>query len=212
MSIACKALAIAAAVVQLAAAVDLNNPLDGCPAAAQALADGENIFNSTGETSFKLNSDSEPWHLVLAFRDERARNTIYGTEPTRQSVDVILSVPESLPGSTEGSDTNLCIYRFSQQNGTANDQASCSGVLSDECIKALNNAPPAKDGACVTPDVSACGNLEVVKCEYMSNVPFGRPWRSATNKSNSFYKTAFFPGQELLYQQHHSWYRQHSRW
>lgn len=167
MSLARKALLAAAALVQLTGAVDLTNPLDGCPAAAASIASNESVFNSTGETPFKLQEgQSEDWYLALTFRDERKHNTIYGTDLTRQSLGVIVSVPGSFPESTAGKQASICVYRLAQQNGTANEQASCSGIISAECIEALNNVPAPKDGSCPVPDVSgACGDAKVVGCE-----------------------------------------------
>ncbi|OAA55460.1 hypothetical protein ISF_07971 [Cordyceps fumosorosea ARSEF 2679] len=155
------ALAAAAALTPLAAAVDLNDPLDGCPSAVRSLAAGQPIFNSTGEARLPVTTASDPWYLALGFRDEREKNAIYGLELTRQSLDVIVSVPETFPGSAAGRQTSLCVYRLRQQNATADEQASCDGVLSDACVKALESvqAPAAGDGSCPVPDVSAaCGD------------------------------------------------------
>ncbi|KAJ3494988.1 hypothetical protein NLG97_g3712 [Lecanicillium saksenae] len=163
MSLATKALLAAAALVQLTGAIDLNDPLDGCPPAARAIADSQSVFNSTGETPFKLQQNqANDWYLSLTFRDERKSNVIYGVEQTRQTLGVIVSVPGDFPRSDAGKQTNLCIYRLQQQNGTANEQASCSGLLSEECIKALNNVPAAKDGSCPVPDIGgACGDATI---------------------------------------------------
>ncbi|KAJ6780339.1 hypothetical protein PWT90_08076 [Aphanocladium album] len=163
MSLARRTLLAAAALVQLTSAIDLNDPLDGCPPAARAIADNKSVFNSTGETAFKLQENqSDDWYLSLTFRDERKGNVIYGVEPTRQTLSVIVSVPGDFPRSDAGKQTNLCVYRLQQQNGTANEQASCSGLISDECIKALNNVPAAKDGSCPVPDIGAvCGDATI---------------------------------------------------
>lgn len=162
----------AAVLAQLTRAIDLNNPLDGCPPAAAAIANNNNIFNSTGEATFQLKGQSEPWHLALAFSDERAKNTIYGLEPTRQTLSVIVSVPETFPNSEAGNQTSLCVYRLEQKNGTAaNAQSTCTGIISDDCIRALNNVPAPKDGLCPVPDIaSACGSVTVVGCK-LSPVP-----------------------------------------
>ncbi|OAA77276.1 hypothetical protein LEL_04099 [Akanthomyces lecanii RCEF 1005] len=156
-------LATGVVLVQLAGAVDLNDPLDGCPRAARSIAENQSVFNSTGESSFKLPGQSDDWYLALTFRDEREQNALYGTSQTRQTLGVIVSVPESFPNSAAGKETSLCVYRLEQQSATANEQASCSGILSDECIKALNSVPAASDGSCPVPDISgACGDAKVV--------------------------------------------------
>ncbi|KAM3512176.1 hypothetical protein MY11210_004164 [Beauveria gryllotalpidicola] len=169
MSLTYKALVVvvvvAAALAQLAGAVDRDDPLDSCPAAARTMIEDPSVFNSTGETSFKLAGQPDDWHLALTFRDERAQNTFYGASQTRQSLGVIVSVPESFPGSEAGNQTSLCVYRLEQQSaGAANEQASCTGILSDACISALNSVPAASDdGSCPVPDiVGACGNATVV--------------------------------------------------
>ncbi|OAQ97645.1 hypothetical protein LLEC1_07675 [Akanthomyces lecanii] len=164
MSLARTALLATAAMVQLAGAVDLNDPLDGCPRAARSIAENQSVFNSTGEASFKLLPDQpDDWYLALTFRDERAQNAFYGTSQNRQTLGVVVSVPESLPNSAAGRQTSLCVYRLEQQSAAANEQASCSGILSDGCIKALNSVPAASDGSCPVPDISgACGDAKVV--------------------------------------------------
>ncbi|EGX88020.1 hypothetical protein CCM_09156 [Cordyceps militaris CM01] len=155
------------ALARLASAIDLTDPLDGCPPAARSIATHESVFNSTGETSFRLSnqssSSSADWYLALAFRDERAQNALYGLSPNRQTLGVIVSVPESVPGSAAGAHTGLCVYRLEQQDAAANAQASCAGVLSAACIAALESVPAASDGSCPVPDVSgACGGAKVV--------------------------------------------------
>lgn len=166
MSLARQTLLAAVALAQLAGAIDLTNPLDGCPSDAHLIASGYNVFNSTGETSFRPKGQSDDWYLSMTFRDQRAKNAIYNRLPTSQSLGVIVSVPGSFPKSTEGKQTGLCIYRFQQQNTTANGQASCSGILSDECIKALTSVPATSDGSCPVPVVSgACGDLPIDACK-----------------------------------------------
>ncbi|TQV92079.1 hypothetical protein IF1G_09151 [Cordyceps javanica] len=159
-------LAVVVALARLAGAVDLNDPLDGCPDAVRAIAENKNVFNSTGETSFRLQpGQPDDWYLALTFRDEREQNALYGSSQNRQTLGVIVSVPESLPGSDAGKQTSLCVYRLAQQDAAANnEQASCSGVVSDECIKALNSVPAPSDGSsCPVPDISgACGDAKLV--------------------------------------------------
>ncbi|PMB67665.1 hypothetical protein BM221_005833 [Beauveria bassiana] len=171
MSLTYKALVVAAALAQLTGAFDRNDPLDSCPPAARTIIENQSAFNSTGETSFKLlpassqsDNDNDDWHLALAFRDERAQNTLYSSSQTRQSLGVIVSVPERFPGSEAGKQTSLCVYRLEQQSAAnANEQASCTGILSDACISALNSVPAASDGSCPVPDIAgACGDAKVV--------------------------------------------------
>ncbi|KAF1731255.1 hypothetical protein CRV24_009334 [Beauveria bassiana] len=173
MSLTYKALVVVvAALAQLTGAFDRNDPLDSCPPAARTIIENQSAFNSTGETSFKLlpaassqSSDDDDWHLALTFRDERAQNTLYSSSQTRQSLDVIVSVPERFPGSEAGKQTSLCVYRLEQQSAAANanEQASCTGILSDACISALNSVPAASDGSCPVPDIAgACGDAKVV--------------------------------------------------
>ncbi|KAM3430968.1 hypothetical protein NHJ13734_007501 [Beauveria thailandica] len=168
MSLTYKALVVvAAALAQLTGAVNLNDPLDGCPPAARTMIEDPGVFNSTGETSFKplvppggQSDGNDDWHLALTFRDERAQNTFYSTSQTRQSLGVIVSVPERFPGSEAGKRTSLCVYRLEQQSAAAaNEQASCAGILSDACISALSSVPAASDGSCPVPDIAgACGD------------------------------------------------------
>ncbi|EJP66234.1 uncharacterized protein BBA_04727 [Beauveria bassiana ARSEF 2860] len=172
MSLTYKALVVVvAALAQLTGAFDRNDPLDSCPPAARTIIENQSAFNSTGETSFKLlpaassQSGDDDWHLALTFRDERAQNTLYSSSQTRQSLDVIVSVPERFPGSEAGKQTSLCVYRLEQQSAAANanEQASCTGILSDACISALNSVPAASDGSCPVPDIAgACGDAKVV--------------------------------------------------
>ncbi|KAM3490720.1 hypothetical protein MY3957_005976 [Beauveria namnaoensis] len=173
MSLTYKALVVVvAALAQLTGAFDRNDPLDSCPPAARTIIENQSVFNSTGETSFKLlpassqsDNDKDDWHLALTFRDERAQNTLYSSSQTRQSLDVIVSVPERFPGSEAGKQTSLCVYRLEQQSAAANanEQASCAGILSDACISALNSVPAASDGSCPVPDIAgACGDAKVV--------------------------------------------------
>ncbi len=168
MSLARIALFTVAALAPLARAVDLTDPLDGCPRAVLSMAENQSVFNSTGETSFKLRpNQAEDWYLALTFRDERAQNALYGKSPNRQTLGVLVSVPESFPGSAEGKQTSLCVYRLEQQNATANEQADCGGILSDACIKALNSVPAASDGSCPVPDIAgACGDAKVIGCKW----------------------------------------------
>ncbi|KAK8141423.1 hypothetical protein G3M48_010539 [Beauveria asiatica] len=158
---------VAAALAQLTGALDRNDPLDGCPPAARTMIEDPSVFNSTGETSFKplvppggQSDGNDDWHLALTFRDERAQNTFYSTSQTRQSLGVIVSVPERFPGSEAGKRTSLCVYRLEQQSAAAaNEQASCAGILSDACISALSSVPAASDGSCPVPDIAgACGD------------------------------------------------------
>ncbi|KAM3451338.1 hypothetical protein MY3296_005379 [Beauveria thailandica] len=170
MSLTCKALVVVvAALAQLTGALDRNDPLDGCPPAARTMIEDPSVFNSTGETSFKplvppggqsSDGNDDDWHLALTFRDERAQNTFYSTSQTRQSLGVIVSVPERFPGSEAGKRTSLCVYRLEQQSAAAaNEQASCAGILSDACISALSSVPAASDGSCPVPDIAgACGD------------------------------------------------------
>ncbi|KAM3516414.1 hypothetical protein NHJ13051_009938 [Beauveria bassiana] len=173
MSLTYKALVVVvAALAQLTGAFDRNDPLDSCPPAARTIIENQSAFNSTGETSFKLlpassqsDNDNDDWHLALTFRDERAQNTLYSSSQTRQSLGVIVSVPERFPGSEAGKQTSLCVYRLEQQSAAANanEQASCTGILSDACISALNSVPAASDGSCPVPDIAgACGDAKVV--------------------------------------------------
>ncbi|KAM3498548.1 hypothetical protein MY10362_008139 [Beauveria mimosiformis] len=165
MSLTYKALVVAAALAQLTGAFDRNDPLDGCPPAARTMIENQSVFNSTGETSFKLQpGQPDDWHLALTFRDERAQNILYSTSQTRQSLGVVVSVPESFPGSEAGKQTSLCVYRLEQQSAAAaNQEASCAGILSDACISALNSVPAASDGSCPVPDIAgACGDAAKV--------------------------------------------------
>ncbi|KAM3559137.1 hypothetical protein ARSEF4850_004272 [Beauveria asiatica] len=177
MSLTYKALVVvAAALAQLTGALDRSDPLDGCPPAARTVIEDPSVFNSTGETSFKPlvppggqsdGNDDDDWHLALTFRDERAQNTLYSTSQTRQSLGVIVSVPERFPGSEAGKRTSLCVYRLEQQSAAAaaaaDEQASCAGILSDACISALSSVPAASDGSCPVPDIAgACGDAAKV--------------------------------------------------
>ncbi|KAM3563428.1 hypothetical protein MY1884_001246 [Beauveria asiatica] len=180
MSLTYKALVVvAAALAQLTGALDRSDPLDGCPPAARTVIEDPGVFNSTGETSFKPlvppggqsssssddDDDDDDWHLALTFRDERAQNTLYSTSQTRQSLGVIVSVPERFPGSEAGKRTSLCVYRLEQQSAAAaaDEQASCAGILSDACISALSSVPAASDGSCPVPDIAgACGDAAKV--------------------------------------------------
>jgi hypothetical protein len=77
---------------------------------------------------------------------------------------VFLSGPESIPGTTNGNEMELCYYEMDALNATSDSEesndidASCDGILSEECQKALRGAPRPRDGECPSVDVEeACG-------------------------------------------------------
>ncbi|KAH8176583.1 hypothetical protein LIA77_05001 [Sarocladium implicatum] len=133
----------------------------GCPAGTEELADGQLAFNATKSASFELHTTLGEWYLSLGLRDTRAANLGFGDYESGQWLEFMLSVPESLIGSQQGNNTEYCVYRFPARNETADDDeepGSCKGVLSDDCVEAMENSQMSGDEGCPSIDVSEeCG-------------------------------------------------------
>lgn len=138
----------------------------GCPYGTEDYATGQLGFNATKSASFELHSSLGEWYLSLGLRDSRAENLRFGDYRSGQWLEFMLSVPESLIGSRQGNNTEYCVYRFPARNETSDDDeapGSCKGVLSDDCVEAMENSQMNGEEECPSIDVSEeCGfNWEV---------------------------------------------------
>jgi hypothetical protein len=137
-----------------------------CPRIIEDLTEGDVAFNATGTTALSL-LRQDVWHLSMTFQFRLARNTTNVKDVSSMGEHaVFLSVPESLPGTTSGKEIELCYYEMDALNATSdsdsgesNDMdASCDGILSEECQEALRGAPRPHEGDCPDLDVEeACG-------------------------------------------------------
>ena len=137
-----------------------------CPRIIEDLTEGDVSFNATGTTSFSL-LDQDEWQLSMTFQFRLARNTTTVKDVSSLGEHaVFLSVPESFPETTRGKEIELCYYEMDPVNATSdsdsgdsNDSdATCDGILSEECQEALRSAPRPRDGDCPDVDVEeACG-------------------------------------------------------
>jgi hypothetical protein len=152
---------------------------------AQALNDSSpedcygHFVNSTGVVRLGPGPAlDDPWYLSLTITDRRDPMYIQGDSATWQQLEGFLSVPSSLDGGQEGNQTDYCMYMLPPHDAASQEEAgSCSGVLSDECIFAMqHNTPSHMDGDCHKPS-----NLEEV-CG--SGGPF------ATSKFSTFFSAA----------------------
>ncbi|OAG19885.1 hypothetical protein CC77DRAFT_144588 [Alternaria alternata] len=146
---------------------------------AQALNDSSpeycysHAVNSTGMVRLGPGPAlDDPWYLSLTITDRRDPMHIYGSSATWQQLEGYLSVPSSLEGGQESNQTDYCMYMLPPHDAASQEEAgSCSGVLSDECIFAMqHNTPSMWNGECRQPS-----NLEEV-CG--SSAPFATsmPW------------------------------------
>lgn len=149
---------------------------------AQALNDSSpeycysHAVNSTGMVRLGPGPAlDDPWYLSLTITDRRDPMHIYGSSATWQQLEGYLSVPSSLEGGQESNQTDYCMYMLPPHDAASQEEAgSCSGVLSDECIFAMqHNTPSMWNGECRQPS-----NLEEV-CG--SSAPF------ATSKLSTFF-------------------------
>lgn len=137
-----------------------------CPRIVEDLNEGDGAFNATGTTTLSL-PEQDDWHLSMTFHFRLARNTTAVKDVSSWGDHAaFLSVPESLLKTTSGQEIELCYYEMDALNATSdstsaesNDiDASCDGILSEECQKALRDAPRPRDGDCPNLDVEeACG-------------------------------------------------------
>lgn len=134
-----------------------------CSPVTEDLAEGNISFNATGTTTFSL-LDQEEWHLSMTFRFRLARNTTTVKDVSSYGEPAMwLSVPESFPETTRGKEIELCYYEMDPVNATSDSEsgdsnATCDGILSEECQEALRSAPRPRDGDCPDVDVKeACG-------------------------------------------------------
>jgi hypothetical protein len=136
--------------------------VEDCPSPISTIVNGNHPFNSTGMVRLAPDSThDDPWYLSLTITDRRNPQYIYGDSATWQQLEGFLSIPNSLAGSEDGSQTKYCMYMLPSRNaGTQEEAGSCSGVVSDECIAALReNTPAISDSECHRPDnlEAACG-------------------------------------------------------
>lgn len=138
----------------------------------RAAEDG--LFNSTGtgEIDFARKDTLhplEPWYLTQALRDVDFYAD--GRALRTQALTVFLSVPRSFVSSEQANNTNVCAYRMMGLNATANDDGSCDKLLSDDCLKAIDDLPGKvdDDDDCPSVDVrDACGQVFFLStCEFL---------------------------------------------
>ncbi|WYZ46000.1 hypothetical protein EsH8_IX_000225 [Colletotrichum jinshuiense] len=146
-----------------------SSSLENCPRPIQNIGNGRTNFNSTGSRPFRLTPDQEnDWYLSYALTDVRGETINIGSWVTMQDLSVYISVPQSLIGTRQGNNTMFCMYMMPGQNDTvtySGDDASrsCTGVLSDNCLRALRSTPPPAEDDCPKVDISAaCGFNTVV--------------------------------------------------
>ncbi|KXX80991.1 hypothetical protein MMYC01_205173 [Madurella mycetomatis] len=170
MSTTTKWLLAAGAILSGTLLATAQSSFDDCPRPIQDIADDNTSFNSTGSASFSLGLEGDAeggggeqqggsWYLSYSLTDRRGDNINFGSWVTAQELNVYLSVPESLIGTRQGNDTRFCMYMMPGQNETSRDgSGSCSGVLSDECLRALRNTPPPTEERCPQADIEEqCG-------------------------------------------------------
>lgn len=138
----------------------------GCPTGTESLATGELGFNATKSAGFTLQPELGEWYISLGLRDSRADNLHFGDARAGQWLEVMLSVPESFIGSQQGNDTEYCMYRFPARNETADEDeeaGSCKGVISDDCVEAMQKSWMEDGNGCPSIDVrEECGfNWEI---------------------------------------------------
>lgn len=161
--LATMSLALTIAVSPTVAQASTNSSMEGCGMRVQNIVSEAGAFKSTRSTVFRLDGQDE-WHLSYGPIDQRRENLIFGPWVSMQTLATFLSVPESFIGSQRGNQTNYCVYLMHDRNETSDTEPgdgnpSCSGELDDECITALQQAPPPTD--CSYPRVDtedACGS------------------------------------------------------
>lgn len=103
---------------------------------------GNSTLNATGTESFRLPREDDDWYVStsLEFLQSYAtEEVVYRNMVTRQNF--FLSVPESYAGSVDANGMDMCFYRMQKMNATqSGDGHSCNGVLSQDCIDALERA------------------------------------------------------------------------
>lgn len=137
-----------------------------CPRIIEDLNDDNAEFNATGTTTFSL-LEQDDWQLSMTFQFHQARNTSTVKDVSSQGDRTLfLSVPESFPETPSGKEMELCYYEMDALNATSDsgesddNDASCNGILSDECQKALRGAPRPRGGKCPRVDIEeACGRV-----------------------------------------------------
>jgi hypothetical protein len=133
----------------------------GCPVGTASLASGQDQFNATKSAEFSLHQALGSWYLSFGLRDTRGDHLDSESFSTVQWLEIMLSVPESLIGSRQEDDTEYCMYRFPARNETVDSDeitGSCHGVLSDDCVEAMENGPVVNDDGCPSIDVrEKCG-------------------------------------------------------
>lgn len=135
-----------------------------CPSPIRTIVNGRQPFNSTGTVRLAPGpAQKDSWYLSLTITDRRDPQYIYGDSATWQEREGFLSVPESLAGSREGNQTEYCMYMLPSRDATSQEQpGNCTGLLSDECMTALqHNTPSFSDGKCQKPNnlEDACGTM-----------------------------------------------------
>lgn len=132
-----------------------------CPVGTAPLASGQDEFNATKSAEFSLHRALGTWYLSFGLRDIRGNHLDLESFTTVQWLEIMLSVPESLIGSRQENGTEYCMYRFPARNETVDEDeiaGSCQGVLSDDCVEAMENSPVVNDDGCPSIDVrEKCG-------------------------------------------------------
>ncbi|CAF3487333.1 unnamed protein product [Fusarium graminearum] len=174
-----------------------------CPRIIEDLNDDNAEFNATGTTTFSL-LEQDDWQLSMTFQFHQARNTSTVKDVSSQGDRTLfLSVPESFPETPSGKEMELCYYEMDALNATSDsgesddNDASCNGILSDECQKALRGAPRPRGGKCPRVDIEeACGRV----MRRWTSKPFNLSQQDCTLSS--------LPGVDVPsnYQTHYIWY------
>lgn len=143
-----------------------------CAAYVQEVKDDGFLYNSTGTIPVQFVGQDEPWHISVTLQDYRTNNNTSWAFGSRsmQWVNTWLSVPKSLGGTEKGNTTRVCAYMMSAVNATANNATdpdeSCSGIISDECIKRFSKAM-LTSGQCGRIDSSdECGSFILSQSEF----------------------------------------------
>jgi hypothetical protein len=99
------------------------------------------FFNASGTLSIEFKGSKDPWYISTAVTDERDEKRTFDGAHSRQWIKGFISVPRYL---VAGKSVEVCSFMFQGLNSSSENpddaDESCKGVISDACIKELENS------------------------------------------------------------------------
>ncbi|KAF5551878.1 hypothetical protein FMEXI_3133 [Fusarium mexicanum] len=108
-------------------------------------------FNASGTLPIEFKGAKNPWYISTAVTDERDQNRTFDGAHSRQWIKGFISVPRYLVADKS---VGVCSFMFQGLNISSENpddaDKSCEGVISDACIKELENStlPIRTSGGC----------------------------------------------------------------